>query len=101
MIEQEFQEELEEACRIAIEQYGYRPKIFLRMMARHGARGAAKRLLSGNQWQEGFSRMWELNRLDLTVEAHVVKLKYQELFETEDIAEARRRLAECGYNFNE
>ena len=48
---------------------GYRPTYFLRMVNELGGVGAAKRLLGTDDLQAGLTRLWELGRLDLSVEA--------------------------------
>jgi hypothetical protein len=39
-------------------------------------------------------------RLDLTVEAHVIRPEYAELFTEQEIISARKRLVENGYTFD-
>lgn len=64
-----------------------------------GGVGAAKRLLAKGDVSTGLSRLVECGRLDLTVEAHVIKPEFAELFTTEEIATARHRLTSYGYKF--
>ena len=54
--------------------------------------GTAKMLLRDPKIQEGFANLYELGRLDLTVEALVVDPIWKELFEPEEIEIVRRRL---------
>ena len=76
----------------------YRAKFFLDMVIQYGGVGAAKRLLSQPDEQYGFTKLWELGRLDLTVEAHVIKEPWSALFTEQEIEEARRRLQDHDYN---
>jgi hypothetical protein len=47
------------------------PKLLVRMRAETTAVEARRWLINTPQWPEGFSRLWEVKRLDLTVEAFV------------------------------
>ena len=49
--------------------FGYYPTYFLRMVEVKGGVSAAKELLHGSQLSDGFVRLWEEGRLDLSVEA--------------------------------
>jgi hypothetical protein len=42
---------------------------WVRMRSETRAVEACRRLINTPQWPEGFSRLWEMKRLDLTVEA--------------------------------
>ena len=50
---------------------GYTPNIFLRMLHEKGALQTARQLISASQPSDGYTRLWELERLDLSVEAVV------------------------------
>lgn len=76
---------------------GYTASYFLGMLAQHGAQDTAHRLLASPAISDGFAELWERGRLDLTVEAIVVEPEFAELFSTEEIAMARRRLEQFGY----
>ena len=77
------------------ERYG---SYFKRMIDQHGGVIAAKRLLEKQEIQQGLRKLWELNLLNLSMEALVIQERFQPLFTSEEIAEARRRLEELGYN---
>lgn len=70
---------------------------FIQMVAEKGGLRTAKELLSKDSPQEGFTRLWECGRLDLTVEALVLKPKFASLFNKAEREEARRRLEEYDY----
>ena len=77
---------------------GYKPGIFLDMIGTYGGVETAKRLLSTQEFvQEGVKRLWELGRLDLSVEALVLRPEYKELFTTEELKIARKRLTDLDY----
>lgn len=75
----------------------YNPTYWLRMMSDLGAVGAAKQLLKGPAVSDGFTRLWEEKRLDLSVEYFVLLPEYESLFSEGERAEAKRRLAAYGF----
>ena len=48
-------------------------------------------------YSEGLTALWERGRLDITMEALVLKKPWTELFTEEDLSVARKRLYELGY----
>jgi len=76
---------------------GYNATRFLQMLTEHGGLGTAKRLLASDETQYGFTELWERGRLDLTVEAHVLKAEFEGLFPDEERQRARSRLKAHGY----
>jgi len=87
-----FDEAMKELCRVAKREYAYNPTRFIQMLGDYGGVGAAKRLLADEQVQEGFSTLWECGRLDLTVEAHVVRPEFASLFTEGEVGRAKERL---------
>ena len=77
---------------------GYHPTYFLRMVNELGGVGAAKRLLGTDDLQAGLTRLWELGRLDLSVEAHAVRKPWNDLFSRDELSEACERLKAYGYD---
>jgi hypothetical protein len=75
----------------------YRPTLFLRMVTDHGGVEAAHRLLASRAVPEGLLTLAQAGRLDLSVEAHILRDEYAELFAPEERDVARRRLAEFGH----
>jgi len=75
----------------------YRPEYYRQMLEELGGLNAAKQLLATTKPSEGFTKLWELGRLDLSVEALVIKNEYNILFTDEEISTAKRRLEELGY----
>ena len=75
---------------------GYNASRFLQML-NQGGLTAARQLLHAPGVSEGFTKMWEHQRLDLTVEAHVLKPEFQHLFTPQELDIARSRLREYGY----
>lgn len=96
-LELQFQEDLLNTYRES-KKIGYKPSIFLEMIGTYGGVGTAKRLLSTEDYiQEGIKRLWELGRLDLSVEAKVLNDEYRDLFTNEERKIANKRLKELGY----
>ncbi|MFW6642072.1 GmrSD restriction endonuclease domain-containing protein [Nocardiopsis algeriensis] len=83
----------------AKEEAGYTPSFFLGMLADLGALGTARKLLAAPAVSDGFSNLWERGRLDLTVEAVVLRPEFAELFTAEELDRARGRLEQFGYAF--
>ena len=79
-------------------EFGYHPNYFLRMIVAEGGLSAAKHLLVGDKLSDGFVRLWEDQRLDLSVEALAIRDPWSALFTHEELAEAQRRLDGSGYN---
>lgn len=77
---------------------GYNPTYFQRMIADHGAVDAARRLIHAPNPSEGFTRLWDAHRLDMTAEAHALLPRYEELFSEEDREQARSRLEQHGFH---
>ena len=70
---------------------------FKKMIDQYEGLGAAKRLLAKTGIQEGLMKLWELGLLDQSVEALVLQERFQPLFNSDEISEAKRRLEELGY----
>ena len=59
----------------------------------------ARRILSGHRESDGFSRLADLGRLDLSLEALAVKKQFTGLFSDEEANNALMRLLDAGYRF--
>ena len=77
---------------------GYNPTRFVQMLGELGGVGAAKQLLRGGNASDGFTTLWEANRLELSVEAFVLLPWYRHLFEAHQLETARYRLSEHGFD---
>jgi hypothetical protein len=99
MTEQEarFHRALMDGYETAKRECKYNATYFLGMVADSGAVGAVKRLLAKDSVSDGFGTLYLCGRLDLTVEAYVVRPEFADLFTPEEIAVAQRRLKEYGY----
>ena len=76
---------------------GYRPTIYQRMLAEHGAVGTAKRLLAAPRISDGFRHLWEHGELRLTVEHAVVDAAFEPLFTDHERDVAAQRLRDAGW----
>jgi hypothetical protein len=74
---------------------GYHPTGFLQMLGKHGPIATTIQLVMGNH--EGFERLWELRRLDLSVEAIILREPFRVLFSPEVLGQAEQKLRDVGY----
>ncbi|MCY9784219.1 DUF262 domain-containing protein [Nocardiopsis sp. EMB25] len=77
----------------------YTATFFLGMLSELGPLGTARKLLNAPAVSDGFANLWERGRLDLTVEALVLRPEFEALFTAEELDRARTRLAQFGYRF--
>ena len=68
------------------------------MVRERGGLDAAKQLLKGNELSDGLVKLWELGRLDLSMEALIQGEPWSALFTREELTQARQRLEELGYS---
>lgn len=59
----------------------------------------AHRQLSGRRLSDGFSKLAECGRLDLSLEALAIDKRFTALFSDDEVNEALARLLEAGYSF--
>lgn len=90
--------ELVNVAQRSIREAGYRPKLFLQMLGEQGGLATAKQLLNKDDRTSGFAELYERGRLDLTVEAVALQPRFRSLFTRDELAQARRRLDEAGWD---
>jgi len=84
--------------RQAKSQARYNATIFLRMLNDKGGLATAKYLINSPKPSDGYTHLYERGRLDLTVEAMVVENgRWHGLFTSDELAKARLRLKQYGY----
>lgn len=88
---------MSDVYRRARSEAGYNATIFLRMLSEQGPLETARRLITASQPSDGFTQLWERHRLDLTVEAQVLRPEFDALFTDEERDRCRSRLADYGY----
>ena len=77
---------------------GYMPSIFLRMLNEKGALQTARQLINASQPSDGYTRLWQLKRLDLSVEAVINdNVEWHSLFTQDELHRCRKRLTDYGY----
>ncbi len=96
-LERQFEELLISLYKRALYECGYNATRFLQMLREYGGLQTAKILLHSPGFQYGFEKLWELNWLDLSVEANILKAPWDTLFTEEEKNIARKRLVYCGY----
>ena len=96
-LEKQFHKEMIDICSKSKKELKYNPSRFLQMVGEIGGVEAAKRVISSNLPAEGFVTLWENGRLDLSVEACVLKHEYGELFTDEERRKCANRLSQYGY----
>ena len=76
----------------------YTPSYFHQMLVQHGGLQTAKQLINSPNISSGYTKLWGLNRLDLSVEAVVYENpEWHLLFTSEELDKCRKRLSDSGY----
>lgn len=97
-LEEELTATLLDAYRRAKSEAGYNANAFFGMLSKDGGLLTAKKLINSHQPSDGYTRLYELGRLDLTVEAVVLKNAHlHNLFAPEELRKARTRLTQYHY----
>lgn len=79
----------------------YNATRFYQMVHKHGGLETAHRLLSKETSTSGLNKLWECGRLDISMEAQVLKPKFTSLFSEAELEVARNRLTQYGYKWDE
>ena len=96
-LEKQFDHDMRDIYITAKRECGYNATRFLQMISDMGGLAAAKQLIHKEGGSDGFTTLWMCRRLDLSVEAHVLKPEYRELFTDDELKICRDRLEEYGY----
>lgn len=96
-LELRFHDEMLEVYRRAKSECRYNAARFLQMVSESGGLDAARALLASTTVSDGFSALWSCGRLDLTVEALVLREPWSSLFTVAELAIARKRLSELKF----
>jgi hypothetical protein len=90
-----FHEDMIHGSEILKREIHYNPIRFNQMVAEYGGVEAAHRLLApGSNTSDGFTTLFEHNRLERSVEAWALLPWYEHLFSTDELERARFRLTE-------
>jgi hypothetical protein len=95
------EQEFDDACMESVKEcrkLGYNPSLFVTMRAQMGSVEACRRLMNSPKWPDGFVRLLEMKRLDLSIEALVHdNPKFRPLFDTPTLDNCEKRLVEADY----
>ena len=93
-LEKRFNDDMMQIYVTAKKELGYNATRFLQMLSQNGGLATAHKLIATEGGSDGFTKLWEYKRLDLTVEAHVLKPEYKPLFSEEEREICRGRMKE-------
>lgn len=96
-LEKKFNEDMKNIYLTAKKELKYNATRFLQILSEKGGLQAAKILIAKDGGTYGFEVLWEHRRLDLSVEAHVLKTEYADFFTDEERKMCRDRLESFGY----
>lgn len=96
-IEGRFHHEMIRIYERAKRECGYNATRFLQVVTELGGLQAAKSLLRANTLSDGLTELWRLGRLDLSMEALILRSPWNSLFTEEELATAANRLRDLGY----
>src|SRR3954447_24294587 len=96
--ESHFHEAMLDIYRRAKAEAGYNATRFLGMVVERGGLATARYLLRATTVSEGYAALWERKRLDLTVEAMILRPEWNSLFSDDERRIAVDRLKEYGYS---
>ncbi|UXN03477.1 MULTISPECIES: hypothetical protein [unclassified Bartonella] len=88
-LKKQFEEELFALAERTYAETNYNPKRFKNLIKEHGGVGTAKNLLGSNKQEEGYIKLLQLGRLDLTMEYFIVNTpQYHSLFTEKELKKA-------------
>lgn len=96
-VERQFHTAMVGVYESARKETGYNATRFLQMISEQGGVATARQLLHSAQVSDGFTALWERRRLDLAVEAVILRPEFDPLFTDDERDIARARLARYGY----
>jgi len=100
-IENKFNEDMKNIYFTAKKEIGYNATRFMQLVSQKGGLQAAKQLIAKEGGTYGFEVLWENKRLDLSVEALVLKPEYELLFSDEERQLCIERLKQFGYTISD
>jgi hypothetical protein len=99
-LEDQFHQDMVGIYETAKRELRYNASYFIQRVAEYGGLKTAQKLLAAREPSSGFTVLWEHGRLDLSVEALVLRDEYALLFSDEERKIALERLNEYGYQFS-
>ena len=100
-IEDQFDSAMYGVWQRAKDECNYNASYFLRMLEEMGGVATARSLLAKSALSSGYTELWLRGRLDITVECVVLSKAFRSLFNEQEIATARRRLTESGFDITQ
>jgi hypothetical protein len=97
-LEKKFHEDMRDIYLTAKKELKYNASRFWQLVCEKGGVQAAKILIAKDGGTYGFEILWEHRRLDLSVEAHVLKSEYNDLFTDDERRMCRDRLMQFGFD---
>ena len=97
-LEKQFEQEMLRIYEEEKSQIGRQANYFFQAISELGGFETARVLLEKPHPSEGFADLWKANRLDLTVEALVLREPWRQLFEDRHLAIAEKRLKDARYD---
>lgn len=94
----QFHKEMQGIYTRTLSETGYKASKFFNLVDDLGGIEAARRLVGAPNPSEGFTVLWELGRLDLTVEALMLRPEFRGLFTRELLERAQSRLGDHGFD---
>jgi hypothetical protein len=98
LLSKEFHQRMIDIYKAAKAEARYNASRFLAMVNEHGGLEAAQILLRAPAVSEGYTALWDRQRLDLTVEAVILEKKWWPLFTDAERRAAVRRLRDYQYS---
>ncbi len=98
-LEKRLSEALSDSVKTAKKELNYNPSLFMRMFHEHGGLQTAKILITSKGISDGFAKLYMHNRLDLSVEAIILRDEWITLFTDEEIKMAEKKLTDAGYEY--
>ena len=96
-LKEKFHERMRQIYDQAKDECGYTATRFIGMVNAEGGLETARKLLIASGYSEGLTRLWEAKRLDISMEATILQQPWCQLFNESELAIARRKLADLGY----
>ena len=97
MIENKFNKDMKNIYFTAKRDFGYTASRFMQLVSQKGGIQADKQLIAKEGGTYGFEVLWENKRLDLSIEALVLKSEYKTLFSDDEKQLCKERLKQFGY----
>lgn len=93
-----FEQAMYDIYKRALKEASYKASLFHQMLSDHGGLQTAKKLINANTVSDGFTKLWEKKRIDLTVEAVIFNCQeWHPLFTSKELEICQKRLKKYGY----